>query len=326
MAVKALPHLFPRQLLRRRSKELFAQLAYYGYRFSEKVVNMMPRWVAYLCAVAIADTIYMLVPGKFAALRENLRHVVPHAGEKEIRRIARRNIRNLARSWVDVMEMRNRQQSLIDRLDYVDADQLFECVARGQGVVVASMHFGCWETGLAAWNVLGNRMALLAEVLRPPQLFERILGARENLGVKIIPLDTQLMRTANAETARRVGASAMREVMRFLRSGGVVAMAMDRDLIGNGQPVQFFGTPAPLPIGVVDVAIRSRAAIIPIVLERRGRRVGGRVWPEIPYDINKPHQEEVQRVAREIVAIFEQVIIEHPDQWHVLDPIWDKVA
>jgi KDO2-lipid IV(A) lauroyltransferase len=99
-------------------------------------------------------------------------------------------------------------------------------------------------------------------------------------------------------------------------------MAIDRDLIGNGVPTPFFGAPAPIPVGVVDIAIRAGAPIVPVILFREGRRLRGIPYPEIRYSTDKPRDDEVRRVTLELLALFERVIREHPDQWHVLDPIW----
>jgi lauroyl/myristoyl acyltransferase len=50
------------------------------------------------------------------------------------------------------------------------------------------------------------------------------------------------------------------------------------------------------------------------------------VFPEIAYDVAAPREQEAERIAREILAIFETVIREHPDQWHVLDRVWPEPA
>jgi len=42
------------------------------------------------------------------------------------------------------------------------------------------------------------------------------------------------------------------------------------------------------------------------------------------YDGDAPREAEAERIAREILAIFETVIRKHPDQWHVLDPVWPE--
>jgi KDO2-lipid IV(A) lauroyltransferase len=77
-------------------------------------------------------------------------------------------------------------------------------------------------------------------------------------------------------------------------------------------------------VGVVDTAIRTGAAIVPIILYRNDRRVRAVLHPELTYDPNAPREEEVRRVTREVLALFERVILEHPDQWHVLDRIWPE--
>jgi KDO2-lipid IV(A) lauroyltransferase len=79
----------------------------------------------------------------------------------------------------------------------------------------------------------------------------------------------------------------------------------------------------PIPLGLVEVAIRTGAAIVPIVLLRgEGDEVVGQCYPEIVYDTEAERGPEVRRVASEALRVFEQVIREHPDQWHVLDALW----
>ncbi|HKR98890.1 MAG TPA: hypothetical protein VJU79_05190 [Candidatus Dormibacteraeota bacterium] len=297
-------------------------LPYYAYRFGESLVRALPRRTCYWLGDRTADTLMLTVPRRFSDLEDNLRHVLPNATAKQMKRMVRNNLRNLTHSWIDVMEMSSRGHEWPSRIDITGLDNFIGPLNRGRGVVVVSMHYGSWEAGLAGWNAMGGQMAVLAEVLQPPQLFERVAGSRGSAGVQVIPIDVAAMRSGDVELARRVGASAMREVFKMLRSGGVVAMALDRDLIGNGEPMQFFGKPAPIPVGVVDIAIRTGAAIVPIILHRKGPRVGAVPYPEVHYDPDSPRDEEVRRVTRRILALFESVIRQHPDQWHVLDPIW----
>ena len=297
-------------------------LPYYAYRGAEALVGVLPQSVSYWLDDRAADALLATVPSRFDGLRDNLRHIVPAIGDRHLKHLIRRNVRNLTHCWVDVMEMSSRRTDLPSRIDMKDLYHFEDAVARGNGVVVASMHFGSWEVGLAGWNKMGGKMALLAEVLRPKQLFDRVVGARRAQGVQIIPIDTQAMRDGDPQVARRLGAASMREVFKVLRSGGVVAMALDRDLIGNGEPLEFFGQPAPIPIGTVEIAIRAGAAIVPIVLFRNRYRVTAMVHPEILYSPDAPRDAEVRKTAQMLLRIFEEAIREHPEQWHVLDRIW----
>lgn len=301
-------------------------LPYHLYRAASGLVKVLPRRASFTLADRVADVLLAAAPRKFDPLRNNLRHVLPDASPAELQRVVRRNLRHLSRSWVDVMAIPLDPAGTTRRLRAVDLYHYTDALARGNGVVVVSMHFGAWETGLAAWNGGGGQLALLAEQLRPQKLFEAIAGARGALGVKVIPIDIETMLHGDVRTARRIGAAAMREVFKHLRSGGAIAIAIDRDLSGTGTQIPFFGSPAPIPLGVVEVAVRTGAAIVPIVLPRTSWGAEGRVFPEIAYDPDAPREAEAERIAREILARFETVIRANPDQWHVLDPVWPETA
>ena len=312
------------RLMRLRHRE--PMMPYYGYRLASSLVRVLPRRASFALADRVADALITTAPSKFDPLRENLRHVLPEMDERDLQRVVRRNVRDLTRSWVDVMAIPLDPSATTRRLREVDLHHYTDALARGNGVVVVSMHFGAWEAGLAAWNGGKGQLALLAEQLRPQKLFEAIAGARGALGVKVIPIDVEAMLAGDATTARRIGAGAMREVFKHLRSGGGIAIAIDRDLTGTGTLIPFFGTPARIPLGVVEVGIRSGAAIVPIALRRTSWGVEGMVFPERAYDAAAPREAEAERVSREVLAIFEQVIRAHPEQWHVLDRVWPKAG
>ena len=307
---------------RRRLRVRGAMFPYYAFRAAEAMVRVVPHRVAYRVGDLAADVVTRTQPRRFDGLRANLRQVLPEADERTLDAVTRRNVRNLLRAWIDVLEMRHKADLMVRRLDTVNYHHLEEGLARGKGAIVVSLHLGAWEHGIAAYNHGGGRMALLAEALNPPQLFDRIAKARGALGVQVIPVDLAGMRSSDQSTARVMGASALRDVFRVLRSNGCVAIAIDRDIAGNGEPMEFFGRTAPIPVGVVELAVRTGAALVPIVLFRNGDRVRGEVFPELRYDADAPREVEVKRVAAEVLRLFEEAIRAHPDQWHVLDPIW----
>ena len=301
-----------------------SMLPYYAYRAAEALVRVLPRRAAYGLAVGCAEVLRTVRPGTVRSLRANLAHVLPDLEPRALDRVVRRNLRDLGRAWVDVMAMRFEGDDISDGLIVDHFERYTEAAAGGRGVAVISLHLGSWEKGLAAGNSLGYPMALLAEYLRPPQLFERVVGSRRAQGVRIVPIDIAAIKGADEITARRLGAAAMRDVLRILKSGGAIALAMDRDLIGNGQPYSFFGADAPIPVGVVDAAMRAGSVVLPVVLPRIHGGVGVFVHPEITYDPGAPRHEELHRVVMEILKVFEGWIREFPEQWHVLDPVWEE--
>ena len=299
-----------------------AMFPYYAFRAAEAMVRVVPHRLAYRIGDLAADVVVRTQPQRFEGLRSNLRRVLPEADDRALAQTTRRNVRNLVRAWIDVLEMPHKPRLMVSRLDISGYEHLERAFDRGRGCIVVSLHLGSWEHGIAAYNHSRGSMALLAEALDPPELFERIARARSKLGVKVIPVDLPGMRSSDQRTARMLGASALRDVYRLLRGNGCVAIAMDRDIAGNGEPMEFFGATARIPVGVVELAIRTGAALVPVMLYRSGHRVDAQVYPEMAYDAAAPREAEVRRVAERALRLFEQVIREHPDQWHVLDPIW----
>lgn len=306
-------------------------LPYYGYRAAESLVRILPHRAAYALGTLAAGAVSAGVGHGLKGLRDNLRHVLPDADEATLRRAVRRNVRNLVRSWIDVMEMgqSRRSDDLSARVHPVDVENMLGPLSRGRGAVIISLHLGSWELGLAAWNHRFGQMAVIAEKLEPPQLFDRIVAARRRLGVQVIPIDIGAMRCGDPEVSRRIAAAALRDVYRVLRGGGMVAFAIDRDLTGTGQLFPLFGEQVSIPVGAIDIAIRTGAAIVPVFVLRSGRRgdiVVAPCHPEVVYDPAAPREEEVRRVTAELLGVVETVIREHPEQWHVLDPIWAQVS
>jgi KDO2-lipid IV(A) lauroyltransferase len=297
---------------------------YYGYLVAETVVRFTPQRFSYWLGARLVDLLFVLRPRLFDGLRSNLRHVLPGVSHKQLNSIARHNVHNLSRGWIDLMGLRWKGSQYRQRMRGQDEAILAAAMARGKGVVIVSMHLGALESSFAFWRKPDMRLAVLAEELRPAKLFRRVLAARETSGVEIIPLDVQTMRHSEPEIARRAGASAMRDVIRMLHAGGAVGMAIDRDLSGTGRPVAFFGQPASIPVQVVETAIRTGAAIVPVAITRTVQGVLARTYPEIAYDGSAELDREVIRVAEEVLKVFEPIILDHPDQWTVLDPIWKQ--
>jgi KDO2-lipid IV(A) lauroyltransferase len=296
-------------------------MKYWAYRVAEALANRVPLAVAYGIAIAAVHVLLFLTPGRFAGLQANLGHVVGDVPPRRLRALVRANARNLGRSWVDVLRM-SRPSNCARRLNIDGIEHLTGALARGRGVVMVVSHLGPWDAGLVAFNADAGRVAVLAEAVRPYRLFNHLRNGRAELGVTVIPLDVAAMREAETDVARRIGAGALRQVISELRGNGTVAMAIDRDLAGTGVPVEFFGEPTPIPLSVVDVAMRCNAALLPAWSVRHRGRLCLHALPEISYDVTAPRDAEVRGVARTVLAAFEPVITEHADQWHVLDPIW----
>jgi KDO2-lipid IV(A) lauroyltransferase len=226
-----------------------------------------------------------------------------------VRRWSRRTFTEYSRYWSDGA-----------RLPYVDEagvrsrfrfergeEHIRAAVARGQGVVMALPHVGSWEWG-AAWLALEHiPMTAVVERLEPERLFQWFVAQRAAMGLTAVPL----------------GDGSGPAILRALKEGAVTGLVSDRDLVGNGVEVEFFGERTTLPGGAAMLALRTGATLLPVVLySGPGNWHTGVVHPPLNTTRTGPLRTDVARLTQELATCFEDFIRRHPEQWHLYQPNW----
>jgi KDO2-lipid IV(A) lauroyltransferase len=237
-------------------------------------------------------------------LRYNLRQVLPDASERSLRRLARRNIINYAKAWVDFFTVpRMSRESRDAVLSITGWENLNAILERGKGCIPVSIHMGAWDAAIAFWGAR-YPSALIVEELEPPELARRMQALRGSTGTKLIPL----------------GRAAPREMLKILKQNGLAAGAMDRDVLGSGEPYAFFGRPALIPTGLVRLAQHTGAGIMPVFCNRlRGDRYLLEGFEPVWVG---PGEEGVRAATEKLLRVFEERIRQYPEQWHVTAPLW----
>lgn len=184
----------------------------------------------------IADLIghlaYLLLPERRGVSLENLRLVYgDQLSPADRRTLARRSMQRLARvfieaTWVDRMLGSPATRARRLRLKG-DWDALREDVARGKGGLIVAAHVGNWEVGARGLHTAGGLpLRVVARQLDNPALNVAAISARGGAPVLI---------------HKRGG---MRDMLRALRAGQWVAMAVDQNAGYHGEFVPFLGVPA----------------------------------------------------------------------------------
>lgn len=227
---------------------------------------------------------------------------------KELRTLARKAYLAYARYWVDGARLPIASPELVTaRLSTEGLAHLDQAMAAGKGVVMALPHVGSWEWGGAWLDQAGYHMTSVAEVLEPKKLFEWFIGQREASGLSIVPLDSRSMGV----------------LTRRLREGGLVGLLCDRDLLGNGVEVEFFGERTTFPGGPATLALRTGAILITTAVYGNADRNHHAVV-SAPIDTTRSGslREDVARITQEIARHFEDYIRRAPEQWHMFQPNW----
>ncbi len=172
--------------------------------------------------------------------------------------------------------------------------------------IIISAHLGPFDVVGALLGAQGNRISALAAPMRPRWLDTLVRALRSAPGVTLLAPTRQGLRQAIAA----------------ITSQQNVVFFVDRNVLGSGRTIKFFGVPTRLPDGPVRLARRLGCSLVPIFSYRMGHRYVVRVERPITVPRSDNAEHDVQRALETVVQVLEQAIQRAPDQWLVFSPVW----
>jgi len=276
-------------------------------------LGRLPLRAGYAVARLVGRLVFWLSPARRRDVINNLRHVMGReAPDKEVRAAARNVFVNVAKNYVDLVRMpfMDVDDFYRRRLRYYGFDEyVLPAVAAGNGVIVISGHLGNPELGAQGMLPRGVKVFALTEPLQPARLSRLVDSLRASKGHSIAP----------------VGFAGVRRAIQTLRQGGVLALVGDRDIEGPKASLPFFGEEALMPTGPIELALRSGATVIPSFCVRT-EQDGIDAYLEEPLELERTDdmERDIRTNTLRFLARLERRLREHPDQWVVLESIWDE--
>jgi lauroyl/myristoyl acyltransferase len=291
------------------------RLTYRLYAVAWGVVRRLPERVAYRLFDLIADLVWRSRRGPVPRLEANLRRARPGTSYDELRTLSRAGLRSYLRYWCDAFRLPDWSRDRVVASVRVENEHyLRDTLGGGRGMVAALMHMGNWDHAGAWASVTGAPVVTVAERLRPERLYARFLAYREGLGMEILPLtggEGDLLDTLS----------------RRLREGRLVPLLADRDLRASGILVELLGEPTRMPPGPAMLALRTGAALHPVSIwyepaGSRRHRLVIRFHDEVLAPADGRTREKVTAMTQEVASVFGAAITAHPEDWHMLQPLW----
>jgi KDO2-lipid IV(A) lauroyltransferase len=276
------------------------------------IAGRLPIRAMYAIADVVAELAYRLFPRVRENVWENLRHVMPAATPKrKVRTAARRVFRNVTRYYADLayMPRMDLQEFFTKRLRLHGVrETLGPAVESGRGVIILSAHYGNPEMVGQGLLPLGVKMVALTEPLDPPALSRMIDRRRGSQGHEFGPVNVGNVKRA----------------IKQLRRGGVVALMGDRDIHGPKMRLPFFGEETWMPTGPIEVGLRTGAIVIPSFCARRGMIFDAYMEEPLRLEQTGDFEEDARRGALEWIERLEARLRSEPEQWAVLERIWEE--
>ena len=286
------------------------QAVFRTYTTLGRALSALPEPVALGVARLVGDALFVLRSDQRRMVSRNLQRVLgaDSTDTRVLNRWSRRAFQAYARYWVEGARLPRTSAAEVEERTVVQGFEHLEVgMAAGKGVIMVLPHIGSWEFGGAWLATQGMPMTSVAERLEPPELFDYFVEQRAAMGLTIVPLD----------------AASGSSIIGTLRNGGLVGLLSDRDIVGNGIEVEFFGETTTMPAGPATLALRTGAVLVTgAVYSGPGR--DHRAVVEAPLDTERrgPLRADVARLTQEIATRLEGLIRQAPEQWHVFQPLW----
>jgi len=238
---------------------------------------------------------------------ENLRRVFG-AGlpARTAEHLARRSIQNNCRVVIEFLKLRAlTPEEVARRVTLEGTEHLDAALARGQGVVLLTAHFGNWEWMGARLVQAGYALHVIARDQDDADITALVRGTREGVGMRVL---------------RR---NEVREALRCLRRNEVLGVLADQYAGKRGVIVDFLGTPTSTVTGPSVFALRTGAALVPAFVSRdenNHHRV--RVQPAVPLLRTGNREADIVANTARCNRIIAAQIRERPEEWLWIHRRW----
>lgn len=258
------------------------------------------RWRVPLCGWVMA---YIIAPiaGYDKRVRDNLALIMPDLPQEEVKRMMRAVPRNVGRTLIEIYSGDEFiARATAEPLKGEGLAALDEAHAAGRPVILVTGHFGNYDASRAALIARGYRVGALYRPMGDPEFNDHYVKAISRIGTPVFPR----------------GRAGLSDMVRFLRSGGMLGLLMDQHM-GHGVPLSFFGHPAMTALSAAELALKYDALVVPTYAVRRkgGLNFDIIIEPPIPHGT-------AESMTQALNDSLENLVRTHLDQWFWIHRRW----
>ena len=279
---------------------------YWTLRLTIWVLGRVPLRVSYAIARAGGIATFYLWPGGRRRCIRNMLHVTGGDPARS-RALARRSFAYYVVYLVDFLRFGTMSPGdVLKRVDFDEWSRIDEERA-GNGIIMVTMHFGNWDFAGAAIAEHGVPISVVADTFAHRGTNDLIIGAREGLGMHIVPAD----RMATG-------------ILRALRSDDVVALLIDIPQGQSGVEVESFDGTVSVPDGPARLALRTGAVLMTGGVVRLGPtspRFEG-MAKRVPFAASGDQERDVRDLTQATMRQLEEMVRRNPDQWYIFRSLW----
>jgi Kdo2-lipid IVA lauroyltransferase/acyltransferase len=218
----------------------------------------------------------------------------------EIKGLLKKAYANIGQGVVDVFLLPKINKAYIEKyITFEDFEIAEKVLAKGKGMIFLTAHFGTWEISHAALPYKGLAYKGIAREQKPYLLNRLLNDYRQIHGCRIV-----------------MKGPAIKEALRALRRNDIVGMLVDQDAGKNGIFTDLFGRPASWHRGVIEMALKTGAAIVPgFAIRERGPYIRFKIFPPLQLSEHLDTEAAVKDGLSQYARILEDILRRYPHQW-----------
>ncbi|SRR6266496_2067776 len=267
-----------------------------------KLLGVLPRPLARVISIALAQAIYVLHARLRNVGMRNLALAFPEKSKAERARILRGEFTSLGRQLAEICHFPKYTLNNVGQVVVYDGFENYErAYARGKGVLFLTAHFGGWELSAFTHSMHGHWMHVVMRPMDNVYLDRMIRQYRTMHGNTVVPKD-----------------DFVRGLLAAMKKGEVVGILMDTNMTPpQGIFVDFFGIPACTASGLARIALRTDAAVVPTftIWDPVLRKYRLRFDPAVELVRSDDIESDTTANTQLFTKIIEDYVRQYPDQW-----------
>ncbi len=246
---------------------------------------------------------------RFVGFR-NLELTLPELSRTEHEKILRGTFESLGRQLGTLSHLSRLTLERVREMVDIDGIEHFQrAVARKQGKILFTAHFGGWELSHIVASAYGFPVNVIARRLDNPLLENMMEAMRTALGSRTID------KKASART-----------MFRLLKREEFIGILADLNTQEHeGIFVDFFGLPASTTTGVAKLALYTDATVLPAfaVWQKDKKCYLLKACEPLEIPKNEDAEENIKVLTQAMTAKIEEFVRAYPDQWMWIHKRWN---
>ncbi|MBL8148292.1 MAG: lysophospholipid acyltransferase family protein [Blastocatellia bacterium] len=274
-----------------------------------KTLALLPRALRLQTAYLLAKIAYLVAKKLKKTAAHNLEMALPELSRQQHAKIIKGLFRNFGRLLAEFSYFPKYTKEEIEQaVEYSGLENYLAAHERGHGVLFLTGHFGAWELSCFFHAMCGYPHNILVRKIDNPYIEALVDSYRSRPGNRTIDKN-----------------NSAKAILSCLRRGETVGILIDLNTVRNqGVFCDFFGIPACSTTGLATLALRTDAAVVPVVIiwdEQKKRHIL-HFEPALEIISTGNLKEDILQNTSNFNKVLESFIRKHPDHWLWVHKRW----